>query len=350
MDLSVGPPEPYTPVPILYQRDPRFQRYIRQSSQGLCYWHRTRLKADIREIAGELKECDADEAEALIGSENVRIALDACRLDLPNWFDRMTEMYMSKVGVGKMPNFEVTPAVRGVRNYIIGLVGLAGAGKTMSALRIATGMAPAGDIVLIDTEMGRSTEYTHNLDPELPPGPEFNFQVLHMGPPYSPLYFEHAIRVAAKHQPRVLIIDSMSAEHRGSGGMLDMAASAPDNKHGRAWKDPRDQHRGFMNRLVQHPWFVIMTFQATPQFSEDGKLSGYKAIWEKTLPYDCSLILFIEKGGIVRQPPGGWPWKVSSTFAQLIRPDAPLDEELGRKLARWCEPQGSWETEEDDEA
>ena len=50
-----------------------------------------------------------------------------------------------------MTNFEFTDAKRDDTSLLIGISGASGSGKTMSALRLATGLAQGEPIYFIDT-------------------------------------------------------------------------------------------------------------------------------------------------------------------------------------------------------
>ncbi|HQR43701.1 MAG TPA: AAA family ATPase [Gemmatales bacterium] len=239
-----------------------------------------------------------------------------------------------------VPDFQIQPAVRGIRNIIIALAGEAGDGQTCSALRLARGLSRTGSILLIDTEQGRSTQYAP-LEQGESGDLIFDFSILHLEPPFSPLHYRAAVAAAARYQPEVLIIDSISHEHVGVGGILDIADKAPDNKHGRAFKEPRAQHRQFMGRLTQHPWFVILTMRASEVLPEN---KGDPTIWklqcDKTLRNDCTAILPLSQGRV--RPWFEQPWKQPAHLRSIFVPGRPVDEEMGSQLARWCQPQGNW--------
>lgn len=94
----------------------------------------------------------------------------------------------------------------------ISIAGYAKSGKTKSALRLAKGIQQArgGDIWFIDTE-NRAHEY----------GDQFTFQRVPFKPPFAPQRFHAAIQYAYDNGARIIVIDSMSDEHDGEGGLLD---------------------------------------------------------------------------------------------------------------------------------
>lgn len=95
----------------------------------------------------------------------------------------------------------------------ISIAGYAKSGKTKSALRIAKGIQQlkGGDIWGLDSE-NRMHEY----------GDQFTFQRVAIKPPFSPQRYQGAIQYAYDNGARIILVDSMSDEHDGEGGLLDM--------------------------------------------------------------------------------------------------------------------------------
>lgn len=95
----------------------------------------------------------------------------------------------------------------------ISIAGYAKSGKTLSALRLAAGIQQArgGDVWQIDTE-NRGNEY----------GGRLTYQRVPLKPPFSAARFQAATKYAFDNGARIIVIDSMSDEHDGAGGMLDM--------------------------------------------------------------------------------------------------------------------------------
>lgn len=123
-----------------------------------------------------------------------------------------------------MRNFEVKKA-EPINTYVrIALVGAAGSGKTFSALRLASGMG--GKIVLIDTENRRSSKYAS----------KFSFYQIDLQPPFNPRSYGEAIEIALSNGAETIIIDSLSHEHEGEGGVLAMAEDFLQKKAGDDWK------------------------------------------------------------------------------------------------------------------
>src|SRR5690348_7868742 len=87
------------------------------------------------------------------------------------------------------------------QRLMIGISGPSGGGKTLSALRVATGLAAGGPIAFIDTENGRGLFYKD----------DFTFLYRALAEPYAPEAYWEAIQDAVSNvQPAVIVIDSFS--------------------------------------------------------------------------------------------------------------------------------------------
>jgi hypothetical protein len=122
-------------------------------------------------------------------------------------------------------SWEIRDGVRKNTALLIGLAGPSGSGKTYSALRLATGIAKVyggKPIVVIDTEARRALHYAD----------KFKFKHIDFAPPFSSDDYRDAIDAAAKIDPGCIVIDSMTHEHSGEGGMLDFVEAWLDKRAG----------------------------------------------------------------------------------------------------------------------
>ena len=102
----------------------------------------------------------------------------------------------------------------------LSISGASGSGKTYSALKIAKGMVGnLSDVAVVDSENGSSNLYSHLG----------NFSVLSIDAPYSPEKYMKAIDEAVKSGFKCLIIDSLSHEWFGTGGVLDIHSQMEGN-------------------------------------------------------------------------------------------------------------------------
>ena len=104
------------------------------------------------------------------------------------------------------------PAQRTRRKARIVLWGKAKSGKTLTALKLARGLAgPDGKIVVLDTELEASTIYAD----------EETFDVVPIDPPFSPTRLVELIKAVEPHYD-VVVVDSASLEWMGEGGCLEL--------------------------------------------------------------------------------------------------------------------------------
>lgn len=253
--------------------------------------------------------------------------------------------------------FESGPARRERTPIAIGIVGPSGSGKTKSALRLADGMARVGGGAtwLVDTNNRRSLHHA----------PDHAFIALHMPPPYSPVdygaAFEHAITGGARR----IIVDSISDEWEGEGGVLDMHEDELDRMAGNdyqkrercnqaGWIRPKREHNRLRLWMFQQPIDWILTFRAkekTKPASKADKAQGEKdAIidlgWQPLGAEDLVYELLLKC--LLRPQCDGKPvWtsevlheralmKLPGWFRDLFATSPQLDEGIGEQLARWA--------------
>ncbi|MCK9994628.1 MAG: hypothetical protein Dbin4_03148, partial [Alphaproteobacteria bacterium] len=160
-------------------------------------------------------------------------------------------------------NIAFKPAVRENVSLLIGLAGGTGAGKTFTALRLASGIAGDKPFALIDTENRRSLHYAD----------KFKFDVAELRAPFSPDAYAEAIMAADKAAYPVIVVDSMSHEWAGDGGVLDMQEAELNRMAGDDWKKreavkmaawirPKTEHKHMVTKLLQVRAHLILCFRA----------------------------------------------------------------------------------------
>lgn len=226
------------------------------------------------------------------------------------------------------------PAVRDKASLLIALAGSSGSGKTYSALSMAQGM---GRVAMIDTEHGRSSHYADF----------FQFDVAQLEAPFSPARYLEAIQAADQAGYDVLIIDSMSHEWAGAGGVIAMAdKELADNKWMKPplnWSKPKGAHKKMMNALLQIRPHVIFCLRAEPKIGiekqiVDGKEKtviidlGWKPVCEKMFMYEmtCSFMLYDDAPGVPQ------PLKLQQQHAEAFPSGKQITSETGRVLAEWA--------------
>ncbi len=190
---------------------------------------------------------------------------------------------------------EIKKAIRKAIPFIGLLYGKSSGGKTYSALRLAKGMVDNGKICVIDTENGRASHYADYFD----------FDILELSPPFSPSRYIDAIKSAVLAGYKVIIVDSISHEWEGIGGVLEMA----EGKTGlQSWAKPKAEHRKLMNMLLRLHVHVIFCARAKDDLEQvevikDGKKKteivnkGLIPIQEKNFPYEMLVTFRLEEQG-----------------------------------------------------
>ncbi len=240
------------------------------------------------------------------------------------------------------------PAVRENLPLLIGLAGGTGSGKTLSAMLLAKGLSGGQRFAVIDTENGRAKHYADMFD----------FDVADLQPPFRPDAYTEAVKTADAAGYPVIIVDSMSHEHAGDGGLLDWQEEELDRLAGDDWKKrdrvkftawikPKAAHKKMVTALLQTKAHVILCFRAEQKIemvkNAQGKLEvipkqsavgldGWIPISEKNLPYEAtvSFLVVADKPGIPM------PIKLQAQHRPFFPLDKPISEEAGRLLAEWA--------------
>ena len=164
-------------------------------------------------------------------------------------------------------------ATRAGTKALIGLHGGSGSGKTFSALKLARGLVgDGGEIFMIDTESRRGEMYVGQ------PGIG-EYQVQQLEAPYSSARYSEMIgeAVAAARdsgKEAALVIDSMSHEWEGIGGVVSAAeaiAEASAKRYNRQWdgsvkfgdwKQPKQDHKHMVLQLLGAPLHIIVCLRS----------------------------------------------------------------------------------------
>lgn len=148
----------------------------------------------------------------------------------------------------------------------IGVQGPSGSGKTFSALRLAKGLGKK--IALVDTENSSASLYAD----------KFDFDTVTMHPPYTVEKYFKAIEEAEKAGYDVLILDTISHEWIGEGGLLDKKAvmdSRPGSNSYTNWNNLTPIHRKFLSRILNSKLHIISTMRSKQAYllqqNEKGK-------------------------------------------------------------------------------
>lgn len=232
---------------------------------------------------------------------------------------------------------------------LIGLIGPSGGGKTLSALRLATGIQKirGGKIVALDTEARRMLHYRK----------QFDFRYLEFTPPFSSLRYCEALEAAAKEaEGGVVIVDSMSHEHESTDGYLEyhekeLTRIAGDDWKARqkatftAWIKPSADRRKLINKILQIDCAFIFCFRSKEKLKivAGGQPIplGWQAIAGEEFAYEMTVRCLLTPGA------NGVPdWsesafknhvaKLGDSHKVMFPVGKQLDESIGERLALWA--------------
>ena len=243
-----------------------------------------------------------------------------------------------------MTEFTFAPARRAGILLVIGLAGPTGSGKTLSALRLARGIAGDRPVALIDTEARRARHYADS----------FEFLHADLAPPFSPERYAEAVAAAVATGAAVVIVDSASHEHEGAGGLLDMhtaeldrMAGADQGKRDRlalsAWKVPKLAHARFLDALARIEAHLIVTLRAKQKASMAAGDRGrsraplpWTPIAGDGLAYQLTALLVLPPGARGVPDLAAPVTKVQDQHRALFPAGRPLTEATGAALAAWA--------------
>ena len=208
----------------------------------------------------------------------------------------------------------------------LGLSAVSGGGKTYSSLLIAYGMCNDWTkIAVIDTENDSAQLYS-DLG-------EYNTIPLHA--PYTPERYIEAIKVCEDAGMAVIIIDSITHEWDGKGGILEISNSMSGNSFTN-WAKLTPRHQSFIDAILQSKCHVITTVRRKQDYEMnkvDGKLTvqkaGLKEITREGFEYELTVNLELDvKHNCTASK--------DRTGLFVGKPDFVPSIETGKMLMEWC--------------
>lgn len=206
------------------------------------------------------------------------------------------------------------------------LQGPSGSGKTMGALLIAYGLCKDWTkIAVIDTE-----NYSASLYAQLG-----SYFVVNIGSPFSPEEFIKAIQVCEQAKIEVIIIDSISHEWDGAGGILDIHSNMTGNSF-TAWGKLTPRHNAFVQAMLQSPAHIIATVRSKQDYvlnERNGKQVpekvGLKSVTRDGMDYEFTIVLDLDiKHNATASK--------DRTGLFMDKPEFKITEESGKHILHWC--------------
>ncbi len=186
---------------------------------------------------------------------------------------------------------EIQQAARQRAKLRLAIAGPSGSGKTYSSLLVAAGLAKWEKICVIDTENGSAHMYAGM-------GP---YSVLGLFAPYTPERYIEALHAALRAGFEVVILDGISQEWSGEGGILDLQGKLADTKYRgnswSAWREVTPRHNALVEAIQQSSAHVIATLRVKTEYiqtEEFGKKQikkvGLAPIQRENVEYEFDLV------------------------------------------------------------
>jgi hypothetical protein len=222
--------------------------------------------------------------------------------------------------------FQLNQAERKKAKIKIGLQAPSGAGKTYSALLLAKGLC--GDyikVAVIDTENHSADLYSHLG----------NYNVLHLEAPFTPERYKTAIQVCEDAGMEVIIIDSISHEWEGTGGILEIHSNMTGNSFVN-WGKLTPRHNQFIQKILNSNCHIISCIRSKQDYvlsEKNGKMVpekvGLKGVTREGMDYEMTVVFDI---AINHQA------KASKDRTGIFdkMPEFIISEKIGQRISEWC--------------
>jgi len=241
-------------------------------------------------------------------------------------------------------SFHFRPATRENTPLVVGIAGPTKSGKTLSALRLAVGIANGGPIAMVNAEGAKGHQYADRFD----------YLAADIQPPYRPGRYTEALQAALAIKPAVVIFDSMSHMHDGPGGLLEYHEEELDRlagtderqrlkKNWTAWIRPKAAENEFIYELLGADCHVILCFRAKEKLriisGREPENLGWQPIAGDRITFETlfTLILPPHSKGV----PDLALSEMREPFDTMIPRGQQLSEETGQKLAAWAKGSGA---------
>lgn len=236
--------------------------------------------------------------------------------------------------------YEAIPAARAEEPLLLGVIGPPGGGKSLSSLLLARGIQSVrgGDIVVIDTEGGRSRKYSDQIP----------FKIIELTNARSGDFLE-CIRAQLPTKPAAIIVDSTSDEHESYLEWHDEMVPKMGNNEWAAWAKPKAARKQLISGILKIKTPLIFTFRAREKTKQD-VVNGKKVVtnigWQPVAPLE--IVHTLDLTCILPPRADGVPvWKsdkigedfiikLPNYLAPFIKDGQALNEEMGAAFARWA--------------
>lgn len=196
-----------------------------------------------------------------------------------------------------MANSEFIPrkATKSRVKLKMAIQGPSGSGKTEGALALAKHLVPDGRVLLIDTENESASLYANRYD----------FDTIPLTPPYHSDRYKAAMQVAVEQKYDVLIVDSITHQWDGVGGILrrkEELDRQPGSNSYTNWSRFTPEHTAFIEFIKQIPVHTIVTMRSKQDYvleaNDKGKQTpkkvGMAPIQRDGTEYEYTLVFDVD--------------------------------------------------------
>lgn len=210
----------------------------------------------------------------------------------------------------------------------LGLSAVAGGGKTKGALLIAKGLCGNWEkIAVIDTENNSASLYSDM-------GP---FNTLELTADYTPEKYIQAIKTCEDAGMEVIIIDSITHEWDGKGGIIDISNSMTGNSFTN-WAKITPRHQAFIDAILQSRCHVITTVRRKQDYEmnkdSNGKTTvtkaGLKEVTREGFEYELTVNFNLDERHNCTA-------SKDRTGLFMDKPAFIITEQTGELIKKWCE-------------
>ena len=206
------------------------------------------------------------------------------------------------------------------------LQGPSGSGKTYSALLVAFGLCNDWTkVAVIDTENHSAELYSHLGQ----------YNTVELTAPFAPEKYIEAINLCDKAEMQVIIIDSISHEWEGIGGILDVHGNMAGNSF-MNWSKLTPRHNAFIQAILQSSSHIIGTIRSKQDYvlnEKNGKMVpekvGLKGVTRESMDYEFTLVFDIDikhNANVSKDRTGLFVGK----------PEFRITSQTGKQILDWC--------------
>lgn len=149
----------------------------------------------------------------------------------------------------------------------LGIQGPSGSGKTWGALGLAKNLWPDAKVLVLDTENESASLYADSFD----------FDTIPLDPPFESSRYQACIDYAVENKYDVLIIDSVTHQWDGEGGILRRKEEMDRRPNANSWANWAaftPEHTAFVESIKQAPIHIIATMRTKQEYSADKNDKG----------------------------------------------------------------------------